>query len=112
MSNTNDSNQSTTSFQSTTTATSTSPLTNAKPPQKDYSAALATLQSRYGTGGHIPSPKPNASSKLGTPSSTSSDSTLTPSVTSVTPSSPGESSDATKKKKGLISTLKDKLKNN
>ncbi|KAF9478214.1 hypothetical protein BDN70DRAFT_880276 [Pholiota conissans] len=64
-SKTTDSNTSTVSFESTTTVSSTSPLSSrAPPPQKDYAAALSALQSRYGTGGVLPSPKTGPSKKL------------------------------------------------
>ncbi|GLB38565.1 hypothetical protein LshimejAT787_0504300 [Lyophyllum shimeji] len=111
-------NISTTSLLSTTTATSTSPL-NATPkvPPKDYAAALATLQSRFGTGGHLPTPKGGVKSSAATAiASTPSDSTLT-SVTA--PSSlVSDSSNNTSaggsgvdvKKKGFISTVKNKFK--
>ncbi|KAF8955269.1 hypothetical protein BDZ97DRAFT_1858820 [Flammula alnicola] len=57
-------NPSTVSFQSTTTVSSTTPLGPSQRPQKDYAAALSTLQSRYGTAGNIPSPKKEPSKKL------------------------------------------------
>ena len=58
-------NPSTVSFQSTTTVSSTSPLSSRpRHPPKDYAAALSTLQSRYGTGGFLPSPKEEPSKKL------------------------------------------------
>ena len=62
-------NQSTTSLQSSTTTlyTPNSPPTRS-PPQKDYAAALATLQGRYGTSGYVPNPKSQPSQKLPTPS--------------------------------------------
>jgi hypothetical protein len=60
-----DSNTSTVSFQSATTVSSTSPLSSRPArPQKDYAAALGALQSRYGTGGALPSPKGEPSKKL------------------------------------------------
>ncbi|KAF8900049.1 hypothetical protein CPB85DRAFT_1326568 [Mucidula mucida] len=46
---------STVSLQSSNTVTSTAPLTGVAP--KDFSAAFGELQSRYGTSGHIPTPK-------------------------------------------------------
>ncbi|KAG7444183.1 uncharacterized protein BT62DRAFT_934367 [Guyanagaster necrorhizus] len=49
---------STTTLQSTTTITSTSPLNPLAAPKKDYAAAFGSLQSRYGTGGYVPNPKP------------------------------------------------------
>ncbi|KAF5319915.1 hypothetical protein D9611_011055 [Ephemerocybe angulata] len=49
----------------TDSSTSVTPLVRrAPPPQKDYNAAMAILQSRYGTGGGIPSPKKKPSNKL------------------------------------------------
>ncbi|KAJ7599911.1 hypothetical protein C8J56DRAFT_1156559 [Mycena floridula] len=60
---------STSSLLSTDTSTSTTPLSPGnKPPQKDYAAAFATLQSRYGTvsagGLSPPDPKSTPSKKL------------------------------------------------
>ncbi|KAK0459991.1 uncharacterized protein EV420DRAFT_1746983 [Desarmillaria tabescens] len=49
---------STTTLQSTITVTSTSPLNPPPGPKKDYAAAFGSLQSRYGTGGYVPNPKP------------------------------------------------------
>ncbi|PFH54010.1 hypothetical protein AMATHDRAFT_53742 [Amanita thiersii Skay4041] len=51
---------STVSLQSTATVSSTEPLCKVYTPQKDYAEAFAALQSRYGTGGHVPNPKPKA----------------------------------------------------
>lgn len=105
------SNASTNSLQSTTTVTSTSPLSNAKPPPKDYAAAFATLQSRYGTGAqiNIPMPKPDKL-KLSEPQASSSDTTLTSNVGTQGPATwqPTVTSFAkpSKKKKGLFQTLK------
>ncbi|KAJ2920541.1 hypothetical protein H1R20_g3280, partial [Candolleomyces eurysporus] len=61
-------NPSLASLQSSTTITSTAPLIpERKPPQKDFEAALASLQSRYGMGGDIPPPKNTPSNKLPDP---------------------------------------------
>ncbi|KAK0201523.1 hypothetical protein DFS33DRAFT_994257 [Desarmillaria ectypa] len=49
---------STTTLQSTITVTSTSPLNPPPGSKKDYAAAFGSLQSRYGTGGYVPNPKP------------------------------------------------------
>lgn len=53
------------------TVASTTPLIQ-KPPPKDYAAALATLQSRYGNEGQVPSPKPTPSQKLPASTTTAS----------------------------------------
>ncbi|KAF8817068.1 hypothetical protein BYT27DRAFT_7204873 [Phlegmacium glaucopus] len=70
------------SLQSTNTVNSMTPLntSTSQKPQKDYAGALGTLQSRYGAGGTLPSPKQTPSKKLGdnlTPSSESSTSSQT-----------------------------------
>ncbi|SJL07156.1 uncharacterized protein ARMOST_10499 [Armillaria ostoyae] len=57
---------STTTLQSTTTVTSTSPLNPPPGPKKDYAAAFGSLQSRYGTGGFVPNPKPTRSKRAST----------------------------------------------
>ncbi|EAU86193.1 hypothetical protein CC1G_03404 [Coprinopsis cinerea okayama7 len=51
---------------SSTTINSTTPLrtSGGKQMLKDYEAAFSVLQSRYGTGGTVPSPKKTPSSKL------------------------------------------------
>lgn len=112
------SNVSTTSLQSTTTANSTSPLKGTQTaPLKDYSAALATLQSRYGTGGHLPTPKAGIVKSEAKPSvaASQSDSTLTSTTASsslvsesLNSTSAGGSGDV--KKKGFILALKNKFK--
>jgi hypothetical protein len=50
--------------ESTLTASSTTPLRKSSRKPKDYEAALGVLQSRYGMGGDIPSPKKEPSTKL------------------------------------------------
>ncbi|KAF9464205.1 hypothetical protein BDZ94DRAFT_525981 [Collybia nuda] len=105
------SNPSTTSLQSAMTVTSTSPLNQTKAPPKDYSAAFATLQSRYGTGGHIPTPKPDKS-KL-SEAQTSPNNALTSDTTLTTESNfsgSANTADSSKKKKGLFQKLKGKVK--
>lgn len=89
--------ESTTSLQSMNTITSTTPLSTARPPQKDYAAAFANLQSRYGTSaGAISTPftkpqKKNTPSSSSPSTSTSSQSTL---QASYTPPMPASGSDA------------------
>ncbi|KAF9568766.1 hypothetical protein CPC08DRAFT_354460 [Agrocybe pediades] len=82
-------NQSTLTVDSTTTVSSTTPLTSQpNRPQKDYAAALSTLQSRYGSGGSaLPSPKVQPSNKL--PSSASSSLNPSPLSTFSTARTPG-----------------------
>ena len=85
-------NPSTLSFQSNATLVNpVAPSRTAPRPQKDYAAAFGALQSRYGTSGHIPTPKKEPSKKLPPSSqplqsvpegvSESSQSTLTPTST-------------------------------
>ena len=50
--------------ESTLTASSTTPLNKSSRKPKDFEAALGVLQSRYGMGGDIPSPKKEPSTKL------------------------------------------------
>lgn len=57
-------NHSTYSLESDTTVSPATPFGASPLPQKDYHAAFATLQSRYGTIGNIPSPKKDPSHKL------------------------------------------------
>lgn len=85
-------NPSTVSFQSTTTVSSSSPL-NSRPrrPQKDYAAALSTLQSRYGTGGFLPSPKEEPSKKLPESPQASPSTSQTPSLSTSGQSIPADS---------------------
>lgn len=62
-------NPSTLSLQSNITLVNpVAPSRTAPRPQKDYAAAFGALQSRYGTGGHIPTPKNKPSKKLPPPS--------------------------------------------
>ena len=95
-------------LQSTNTVDSTTPLYTgpSQKPQKDYAAALGTLQSRYGVGGNVPSPKNTPSMKLVdniTSISLSSASFRTeaasPSIDSKVSGSPARAEDQIKRKK-------------
>ncbi|PBK95718.1 hypothetical protein ARMGADRAFT_744488 [Armillaria gallica] len=104
---------STTTLQSTTTVTSTSPLNPPPGPKKDYAAAFGSLQSRYGTGGFVPNPKPTRSTPAPTvpaiPEGTAAASSSTPDrgVDSggVQSDQAGESQKS-KKKKSVLSLFK------
>ncbi|KAK0244547.1 hypothetical protein EDD85DRAFT_202976 [Armillaria nabsnona] len=107
---------STTTLQSTTTVTSTSPLNPPPGPKKDYAAAFGSLQSRYGTGGFVPNPKPTRSTPASTvpaiPEGTAAASSSTPDrgVDSggVQSGQAGESQKSKKKKKSVLSLFKRK----
>ncbi|KDR82542.1 hypothetical protein GALMADRAFT_220526 [Galerina marginata CBS 339.88] len=121
-------NQSTVSLQSTTTVSSSLPLRRPQHPPKDYEAALAALQSRYGNGGHLPNPKKEASKKLPgssqttpvttpvtTPNLTPGSSQITLTHSSISESSEGSSSTNSggqprRKSKGKKSILKSLFK--
>ncbi|KIM43062.1 hypothetical protein M413DRAFT_443871 [Hebeloma cylindrosporum] len=115
-------NTSTLSLQSK--ATLVNPIAHSRaapPPQKDYAAAFGALQSRYGTSGHIPTPKKEPSKKLLQPSkplqsvpevlsgsSQASQSTLTPTSTNTEGSASSSSggSQRSKRSKDTKSFLK------
>jgi hypothetical protein len=90
--------------------TSTTPLGTSAVPQKDYAAALAILQSKYGTTGHIPGPTPKSetSSKHSDPRPTFAQSTHAPfALSSDKDDRPPESHAAkTTTRKGLLYRLK------
>lgn len=110
---TNDSLLSLGSESVTTTSSSALLKPRVQRPRKDYEAALGILQSRYGTGGDIPSPKKAPSRKLpelarqaegsiGTPSSTpplTEDNSFSVTTASSSRSSDGSSGDGKGKKK-------------
>lgn len=106
---------STTSLQSSTSITSTTPLSSTQKPQKDYSAAFGNLQSRYGTGGHVPAPsskriaKVSASSSTTSSSTSTSQSTLTPPTGPSTNLSSGKGQEVKPKRNLLLSLLKGRL---
>ncbi|KAK0503664.1 hypothetical protein EDD18DRAFT_1326632 [Armillaria luteobubalina] len=107
---------STTTLQSTTTITSTSPLNPPPGPKKDYAAAFGSLQSRYGTGGYAPNPKPTRSKPVSTapaiPEGTAAASSSTPDrgvdAGGVQSDQAGESQNSKKKKKSVLSLFKRK----
>lgn len=83
-------NHSTYSLESDTTVSPATPFGASPPSQKDYHAAFATLQSRYGTIGNIPSPKKDPSHKLSTSMPSIQESACNSCQTTLTSSAPSD----------------------
>ena len=78
------------SLESDTTVSPATPIGASPPPQKDYHAAFATLQSRYGTIGNIPSPKKDPSHKLSASMPSIQETACNSSQTTLTSSAPSD----------------------